>query len=296
MCNRSALPGQNYSILRAFVLVGIFIVGLQGCSSFISGATKNLANQLQATISNHDDPELVKQAVPAYMLMLDSFLRSDSENVDLLIAASGLYTAYSSVFVEEPDRQKRLADRGFDYAQQAVCVYDEDFCGLKQQPYDDYQRLLAELEDDDVPVMFSYGSAWGNWLKANSSDFNAIADLPKVTRLMEKLVQLEPGYQQGGGHLYLGIIHTLTPPAVGGKPDVAKQHFEQALTYSAGKNLMVKVTFAQQYARMMFDQDLHDRLLNEVIAADPVVPDLTLTNRLAVEQAKRLLRSGVDYF
>lgn len=281
---------------KTFGLVILFSTALQGCSSFISGATKNLANQLQATISNHDDPELVKQAVPAYMLMVDSFLRSDPDNIDLLIAASGLYTAYSSVFAEDPERQKRLADRGFIYAQKAVCEYDDDFCGLKKQPYDNYLAMLTELDEEDVSVLFGYGAAWGNWLKANSGDFNAIADLPKITRLMEKLVQLDPGYQQGGAHLYLGIIHTLTPPAVGGKPDLAKQHFEQAMTYSDGRNLMVKVTFAQQYARMMFDQELHDRLLNEVIVANPVVPDLTLTNRLAIEQAKMLLASGEDYF
>jgi hypothetical protein len=46
----------------------------------------------------------------------------------------------------------------------------------------------------------------------------------------------------------------------------------------------------------MFDQELHDRLLNEVLAADPVVEGMTLTNRIAQERAKDLLASSKDYF
>jgi hypothetical protein len=59
---------------------------------------------------------------------------------------------------------------------------------------------------------------------------------------------------------------------------------------------MVRVFYAQFYARLVFDQQLHDRLLNEVLAADPVVPQLTLINMLAKRKAKALLESGKDYF
>ena len=272
------------------------VIGIQGCSSLISGATKNLAAQLQDTINNHDDPQLVIEAIPAYMLMVESFLKSDPENVDLLSAASGLYTAYTTVLVDEPERQVKLSTRGFGYAQQAACQHNQQYCGLKQLQYDEFLARLTLISKDDVPVLSAYSVAWGTWLKANSGDFNAIADLPKVTRLLEKLVEVDEYYQSGNGHLYLGIIHTLTPPAVGGKPDVARHHFERALDISQGQNLMVKVTYAQQYARMLFDRELHDRLLNEVVNADPVVPGLTLNNSMAVELAKSLLASADDYF
>ncbi|HEX6832016.1 MAG TPA: TRAP transporter TatT component family protein, partial [Rudaea sp.] len=66
--------------------------------------------------------------------------------------------------------------------------------------------------------------------------------------------------------------------------------------YSGGRNLMVRVLYAQFYARLTFDQPLHDKLLNEVLAADPVAPQLTLVNTLAKRKAKALLESGKDYF
>ena len=46
----------------------------------------------------------------------------------------------------------------------------------------------------------------------------------------------------------------------------------------------------------MFDRDLHDKLLNEVLAADPHAPGLTLINVLAQQRARKLLDSGKDYF
>jgi hypothetical protein len=59
---------------------------------------------------------------------------------------------------------------------------------------------------------------------------------------------------------------------------------------------MAKVLYARQYARLVFDRPLHDRLLNEVVAADPEAPGLTLGNTLAQEQALLLLASADEYF
>ena len=59
---------------------------------------------------------------------------------------------------------------------------------------------------------------------------------------------------------------------------------------------MVQVEYAKLYGRMMFDQELHDRLLNEVLSADAVTPGYTLSNVLAQRQARELLQSSADYF
>ena len=59
---------------------------------------------------------------------------------------------------------------------------------------------------------------------------------------------------------------------------------------------MVKVLYARHYARLVFDRELHDRLLNEVIEAQPDVPGYTLGNTLAQQQARELLDSGRRLF
>ena len=59
---------------------------------------------------------------------------------------------------------------------------------------------------------------------------------------------------------------------------------------------MVKVTFARQYARLMCDRKLHDRLLHEVLKANPNFPGYTLINTLARQEAQELLDSADNYF
>ena len=59
---------------------------------------------------------------------------------------------------------------------------------------------------------------------------------------------------------------------------------------------MAKVLYAEKYARMLFDQKLHDELLQQVIDADIGSSDQLLVNTLAKQKAAELLLDGDDYF
>ena len=78
--------------------------------------------------------------------------------------------------------------------------------------------------------------------------------------------------------------------------EAGRAHYERALAVSGGKDLSIKVDFARYYARTLYERELHDRLLNEVLEADPVQPGYTLFNTLAQEEALELLESADDYF
>jgi len=110
------------------------------------------------------------------------------------------------------------------------------------------------------------------------------------------VAELDEGYDYGGPQLYLGVFETLLPPSMGGRPEVGRSHFEKAIALSQGRFLMSKVMFAEQYARLLFNRELHDRLLEEVLAADPNVPGLTLINAVAQRRARELLDSADEYF
>ena len=76
----------------------------------------------------------------------------------------------------------------------------------------------------------------------------------------------------------------------------ARQFFEKAIELSDGRDLSAKVELAQTYARLVYDRELHDRLLVQVVEADPRASGLTLFNKIAQEQARELLASADDYF
>src|SRR3569832_2944314 len=104
----------------------------------------------------------------------------------------------------------------------------------------------------------------------------ALAELPKVTAMLQRVVALDDAYEHGEAQLYLGILFSQLPPALGGRPEEGKAHFDKAIEYSHGRNLLAKVEYARNYARLVFDRVLHDRLLREVLDVDPVATGQSL--------------------
>jgi len=282
-------------MIRSFLAL-FLIVPLAGCASMVSSATGRLATDLSAAILDQTDPETVEAGTPAYLLLIDGLIRDNPESADLLRSGAKLYGAYAGVFVTDTERSQRLTDKSRDYAERSLCLHRAGLCGLGKRPYDDFRAALAGLNKDDVPALFTYASAWAGWIRAHSGDWNAVADLAKVRAAMERVVALDETHERGSAHLYLGIMTTLLTPALGGKPEEGRSHFERAIVLSQGHDLMAKVEYARRYARLVFDRPLHDRLLNEVLQAPAAAPGLTLSNTLAQRAARELLKSADSYF
>jgi hypothetical protein len=272
------------------------LLALTGCSSLFSSATSKLSGNLSNAILNQDDPETVEAGMPSYLLLVDSLIEGDPKNEDMLLTGSKLYGAYAAAFVKEPERARRLARKARDYSERALCVHDAKLCAVLERPYDEFAAAIGTLKAGDVPLLYASASAWAGWIQANSSDWNAIADLAKVKVAMARSVELDETYSHGEGHLYLGVFATLLPPALGGKPEEGRMHFERAIALSEGRDLMAKVEYARRYARITYNRELHDKLLQEVLDADAVAPGLTLSNVLAKRQARELLKSADSYF
>jgi len=271
-------------------------MALSGCGQLVSNAKKEFAEDLSATMLEQNDPETVKQAVPAYLILVSSMIKGDPDNVELLVSASTLYGAYASVFVEDRIRQKRLSTVSFDYAHKAFCLHKPAACNIRELSYYEFEQSLQQFTRDDVPVLFALGSAWAGWLQANSADWNAVAELPRIKAIIARVLELEPGYNNGDAYLYMAVMQSFLPPAMGGKPELAKKNFTKAIEISDGTNLMAKLLFAEKYARLVFDKELHDRLLKEVIDAKVENDESTLINSIAQHRAELLLAQSDEYF
>src|SRR5512139_3372911 len=280
------------SSLRLVPLVTVLLF-LSGCASMVG---ERLAGSLGQGILNQDDPKTVEAGAPAYLLLIDGMIQDDPENGALLQAGAGLYGAYASVFVEDTERARRMAAKARDYSRRAFCAEYEKVCALEAGDLAAFRASLATVDEDDVAPLYAYGTNWAGWIKSRSGEWGAIADLPKVEAVMERVIALDEKLDHGRAHLYLGVMRTQLPPALGGKPELGRVQFEQASAISNNRDLMAKVEFARNYARLVFDQELHDRLLNEVLAAKPEESGLTLSNVLAQQQAQRLLGSSKNYF
>jgi hypothetical protein len=277
-------------------LLWIAILALSGCASMVSSATSKMADNISLAIQNQDDPVTVRDGAPAYLLMIDGLIEGDPRNEDLLLAGARLYGSYTSAFVDDEIRAQRLASKSLAYAKRALCLDVVTVCNASDDKLQQFSASLAGTSRGDLKAMYAYAVAWASWVQVNSSDWNAVADLGKVTALFEQCLLLDESYDNGGAHLYLGVLKSLLPAALGGKPELARAHFERARELSGGHNLMVDVLMAKHYARNVYDQELHDQLLNAVQSADAEYAGYTLINTLAKLEAGQLLAESADFF
>ncbi len=281
---------KNNGAMRLSFLVGLLWLVLAGC------AMMNVGDGLSRAILNQDDPETVRDGAPAYMLLADSLIRNDPDDVGFLIAGAKLYAVYAGVFVESPDRAVRLASKARSYGERALCRKNSSACDMANLPYNQYMAALKRLRKRDVPALYAYTLTWLVQVQVGNTDWNSVAELPKIEAALERIVALDEAYENGNPQFFLGVLNSLRPPSLGGDPEKGKRYFEQAIAISNGKALAMKVAYARYYARLVYDQELHDRLLAEVVESDPLAPGLTLANVLAQREAVTLQISGADYF
>lgn len=280
--------------IAALLIAGTTL--LSGCQLLVSRISNDLAENLSAAILNSEDLHVVEDGIPAYLILIDALLRQNETNADLILVASQLNGSYAAAFVSDLNRRKSLTEKSRELAFQGACLKQKSLCEVETQPFDDLELVIKQLEYKDVPVLYTLASAWAGWLEAHSDDMKAVVQLPRVRLLIERMLQLDESYDNGAPHMYMGVFESLTPPSLGGRPEVARKHFLKALEISNSQNLYAKVLFAQNYARMMYDRELHDSLLDEVLEADPRLEGYTLQNKIAQKMAQELKRSANEFF
>lgn len=292
--DRCAASARRLAAVRAAVAVGTVL--LSGCAALGGAAAGRFADGLNEAILDADDPQLVRDGTPAYLLLLDALVNSDPANPRYLGAAAQLYAVYGIVFVTDEERAQRLTSRAREYGVRSLCAANRASCGVDALDYPAFVGAVNAISHRDADALYSYCVASLAYIRAHSGDWQAIAALPKIEHALQRLLEFDDPARTVNVNMYLGVLNTLRPEALGGKPELGRAYFEKAISLSAGRNLSVKVEFARGYARLVYDRELHDRLLNEVLQAVAREPGQTLFNTLAQQQARELLASADDYF
>ena len=267
------------------------------CAPIVSNITDNLARNLSDAVLNQEDPKIVRDGAPAYLLLLDSLVAGNPENSVILSSASDLYTSYSAIFVNDTNRSKILSERALKYSKKALCISYEDSCNWDDYSFDDFNLSLDDFDMKYSDLLLTYSTSYLVYIRSHSNDWNAIARLPYIESALEYYVEKNPETENiDSVYTYLGILSTLLPPALGGDYEKGKRYFENAIEFSGDQNLSAKVEYALSYARPLYDRELHDKLLQEVISSNPVKKNYTLLNVIAKEQASSMLEDADEYF
>ena len=286
----------NKSIAKSVLLI-VNLNFIIACAPIVSNITDNLARNLSDAVLNQEDPKIVRDGAPAYLLLLDSLVAGNPENPVILSSASDLYTSYSAIFVNDANRSKILSERALKYSKKALCISYEDSCNWDDYSFDDFNLSLDDFDMKYSDLLLTYSTSYLVYIRSHSNDWNAIARLPYIESALEYYVEKNPETENiDSVYTYLGILSTLLPPALGGDYEKGKRYFENAIEFSGDQNLSAKVEYALSYARPLYDRELHDKLLQEVISSNPVKKNYTLLNVIAKEQASSMLENADEYF
>lgn len=277
--------------LLAILVLAVFCCGLSSCARLLTGTViKPAVGNLQ----QQEDIALVCEGAPAYLLMLDSMLVSSPESEDLLLIAAQSFSAYATALEEcggGEERIKAMNEKARTYGKELL----RSLLPIDTPEDQIFTERLTQLRAADVPAAFWGTSAWLGWVLRQKGAPQAIADVVVIEKIMARILELDEAYQGGAAHIFFGALHAAKPAQFGGRPDLSAHHFEKALELSGGRFLLVQTTYATTLARTTMDQELHDRLLKEVLAF-PLASarEFGLSNRIAVNRAKRLLAE--NYF
>ena len=146
-------------ILIKILLLSLLALIATGCGSLVKRQTDSLSE----AILNSEDVITIAQGSPTFLILADGLIYQSPDNEGLLLSGAKLYGAYGSMFAENPQQKKLLADKALDYALRGACSYDSDLCALKQMPIAKFKVQLEDIDDEeDVDVLFTLATNWLN--------------------------------------------------------------------------------------------------------------------------------------
>jgi predicted anti-sigma-YlaC factor YlaD len=304
--------GRSFAV-RSAALAGLLAALLASSSCSIKKiAINSIANTLAesgSTFASDDDPELIRDAVPFSLKLMESVLADTPKHRGLLLAACSGFTQYAFAFVqvdaelvehedfakseELKGRARRLYLRAQKYGMRDLEVA---YPGLGARLMKDPEAAVQDVKKkEDVPALYWTGAAWGGAVSLGLDRPDLIADLPAARALLGRALALDESWGQGAIHEAFISLEAL-PAAMGGSPARARQHFERAVALSKGLSAGPYVDLATTIAVADQDKAEFETLLKQALAVDPdKEPGLRLANLIAQKRARFLLDNADLY-
>ena len=291
------LFSQNWIRILSLIFVFMIPVACISNKEMTVASTATLLEEISKSANKQSDLRVIREGMPAYLMLVDGMVEAVPDNARLLITAAQVYASFASAFIEDedPEYARVLFARAKAYALRALHIR-----GVKDpvtQPFKEFEAAVNKLGKENVPYMFWAATCWANWVRLNLSSIAAVAELPRVEALMKRVLVLDEQFYYGGPHLFMGIWFASRPQVAGGDLQKSYDHFQKALGFSQDIFLMTRVFFADQYARKTLNRQLFETSLQTVLdtPADKV-PELTLLNTVAQNKAKVLLAQADEFF
>jgi len=286
-------------------VLAVAVLCCAGCSikKFAIGKLGDALAESGTVYASDEDPELVREAVPFGLKLIEGLLEQSPDHQGLLLAAASGFTQYAYAFVQQDadrledtdlagaaelrTRARRLYLRARAYGLRGLEGRHPGLdAALRQSP----EEALADARAEDVPLLYWTAASWGGAISLGKDDPALFADLPVVEALLKRALALDEGYDRGAIHELLITLDGSRSDAMGGSVARAREHFRRAVELSAGERVGPYLALAETVSVRVQDQAEFRSLLEQALAIDlDRRPEWRLANAVLQKRAHWLL-------
>ncbi len=298
-------------LVFSFCAAVLFPFGCSVRQAAVSGAAGAFSDEKALEVySSDDDPELIRDAFPFGLKTYELLISQDTDNRSLYLAAAAGFVQYAAAFLadeadtledDDLDRAKALRRRaaklylrGSEYAIRGLELDHKEF---RKKVHEDPGSALADMEKEDVPLLFYAGAGWAGTIASDPSNMSKVAELQTAEAIMRKVLDLDETWGDGAVYEFFIAFDGGRSEAMGGSGERALGYYRRAVKLSEGKKASPHVALASTVAVQQQDLETFRDLLGKALAVDVnEMKKWRLSNILAQRKARWLLEKTADLF
>ncbi len=284
-------------LVSALSLVLVFAAGCS-TSRLAAGAMVPILENARDASLESNDIRTFRSAAPSNIFLIEGLIRTDPKNPRLRLNASLLYFSYAFAFIEEEDESyaSLLYLKGLAHGK-AMLFRNKKVKERWGGNFETFNGMMEFLNKKDVPAIVWTAANWAQFISLHLDSTEVLVDIPRVTALLERAVELDGSYFEGLPHVILGSLHAFRPPLMGGRPEKSKENFDRAFAISEGKFLLSSYFFARHYCYRIQDAAMFESTLGEILSQPlSILPRYQLLNEIAKQKASQLLGEEDELF
>ncbi len=294
-------------ISRRFLCIHLALTSLLlgGCS------VKKLAmNQLGDALSgggdvfsSDEDPELVGDALPFSLKLMESVLSETPEHEGLLTSLASGFTQYAYGWVQldadeieddDYERSEELRERAIKLYQRAnrygMRALETKYPGIGDGIRSDDASSLERVKAEDVEALYWSALSWAGAISLSLDNMDLVSDLAYVEAMMERCLELDADWEMGSVQSFFITYEMSRMNGEGDPVENSTRYYKRALELSEGKLASIYVAYAESVAVDQQDKELFLALLNKALEIDvDANPSLRLNNLLYQRRAEWLM-------
>lgn len=295
------------------IVAALALIAGTGCSVkkfAISKLADSLASQGTSSFATDDDPELVGDALPFALKLMEGLLDQVPQHRGLLFATSSGFTQYSYVWVQQPADETEQQDveraRGMRLRARKLYLRARDFGirglevkhrGFGEKLRHDPKSAVHVTNKKDVPLLYWTAASWGAAISVSKDNPDLVADQPIVEALIDRALQLDADFDNGAIHIFLITYESARQGAEGDFAVRSRDHFNHGVELTGGQLASPYVSLAETVCISKQDRTEFESLLKRALSIDPSAkPEWRLNNIVMQRRARWLLSREDDLF